>query len=34
MRRSELLPTRNQIEPYKAAFEVVIQEVVVKLSEA
>jgi hypothetical protein len=34
MRRSELLPTKNQLEPYKAAFEVLIQEVIVKLAEA
>lgn len=32
MREKENLPSKNQIEPYKAAFEVLIQEVVVKLS--
>jgi hypothetical protein len=34
MRRNEQLPTKNQLEPYKAAFEVLIQEVIVKLTEA
>lgn len=33
MRRSEHLPTKNQLEPYKAAFEVLIQEAMVKLTE-
>lgn len=31
MQRSEHLPTRNQIEPYKASFEVLIHEILVKL---
>ena len=31
MRRTEQLPTKNQIEPYKASFEVLIQEVIVRL---
>ncbi|CAD0299442.1 hypothetical protein [Xanthomonas hortorum] len=34
MRRSEYLPTKNQLEPYKAAFEVLIQEVIATLVEA
>ena len=34
MRRNEQLPTKNQLEPYKAAFEVLIQEVIVKLTVA
>ncbi len=34
MRRSEQLPTKNQLEPYKAAFEVLIQEVIINLAEA
>lgn len=33
MRRNEQLPTKNQLEPYKAAFEVLIQEVIVQLTE-
>ncbi len=33
MRASEHLPTKNQIEPYKASFEVLMQEVVLRLSE-
>lgn len=32
MRPKEHLPTKNQIEPYKAAFEVLIQEVLVSMS--
>ena len=31
MRGKENLPSKNQIEPYKAAFEVLVQEVVVQL---
>lgn len=31
MREKESLPSKNQIEPYKAAFEVLIQEVVAQL---
>jgi hypothetical protein len=31
MRATEQLPTKNQIEPYKAGFEVLIQEVIVSL---
>lgn len=34
MRHSEHLPTKNQLEPYKAAFEVLIQEVIVSLADA
>jgi hypothetical protein len=34
MRRNEYLPSKNQLEPYKAAFEVLIQEVIIKLTEA
>jgi hypothetical protein len=34
MRRNDQLPSKNQLEPYKAAFELLIQEVIVKLSEA
>lgn len=33
MRQHEHLPTRNQLEPYKAAFEILIQEVISTLSE-
>lgn len=33
MRRREQLPTKNQLEPYKAAFEVLIQEVISSLAE-
>lgn len=33
MREKESLPSKNQIEPYKAAFEVLIQEVVVQLGD-
>jgi len=32
MRRAEHLPTKNQLEPYKAGFEVLMQEVLVSLS--
>jgi hypothetical protein len=32
MRATEHLPTKNQIEPYKASFEVLIQEVLVRLT--
>jgi hypothetical protein len=32
MRQTEHLPTRNQLEPYKASFEVLIQEVLTSLS--
>lgn len=32
MRANEHLPTKNQLEPYKAGFEVLIQEVLVNLS--
>jgi len=32
MRAMEHLPTKNQIEPYKASFEVLIQEVLARLS--
>ncbi|MCK5022341.1 MAG: hypothetical protein KAR54_03780 [Candidatus Pacebacteria bacterium] len=32
IRLKEHLPTKNQLEPYKAGFEVLIQEVIVKLS--
>ena len=32
MRATEQLPTKNQLEPYKAGFEVLIQEVLVRLS--
>ncbi len=32
MREKESLPSKNQIEPYKAAFEVLIQEVIAKLA--
>ena len=32
MREKENLPSKNQIEPYKAAFEVLVQEVVVQLA--
>lgn len=32
MRQTEHLPTKNQLEPYKASFEVLIQEVLVSLS--
>lgn len=32
MRKTEHLPTKNQLEPYKASFEVLIQEVLVSLS--
>lgn len=32
MRHKESLPSKSQIEPYKAAFEVLIQEVIVQLS--
>jgi hypothetical protein len=31
MRQSEPLPTKNQLEPYKASFEVLIQEVLARL---
>jgi hypothetical protein len=34
MRRNEQLPTKHQLEPYKGAFEVLIQEVIVKITEA
>lgn len=33
MRQSEHLPTKNQLEPYKAGFEILIQEVLVSLNE-
>ncbi len=33
MRASEHLPTKNQIEPYKAAFEILMQEVIFRLNE-
>jgi hypothetical protein len=32
MRREEHLPTKNQIEPYKASFEILIQEILVRLN--
>lgn len=32
MRKKESCPSRNQIEPYKASFEVLIQEIISKLS--
>ncbi len=32
MRRKESLPSKSQIEPYKAAFEVLIQEIIVQLT--
>jgi hypothetical protein len=32
MRGTEHLPTKNQLEPYKAGFEVLMQEVLVSLS--
>jgi hypothetical protein len=32
MRQTEHLPTKNQLEPYKASFEVLIQEVLASLS--
>jgi len=32
MRRKENLPTKNQIEPYKTSFEVLIQEVLARLN--
>lgn len=32
IRRRESLPTKHQIEPYKASFEILIQEVLAKLS--
>jgi hypothetical protein len=32
MRKAEHLPTKNQLEPYKATFEVLIDEVLVSLS--
>jgi len=31
IRKKESCPTKNQIEPYKASFEVLIQEIIVKL---
>jgi hypothetical protein len=34
MRQTEHLPTKNQLEPYKASFEVLIQEVLASLSNA
>jgi hypothetical protein len=34
MRRNEQLPTKHQLEPYKGGFEVLIQEVIVKITEA
>ncbi|MFH2057580.1 MAG: hypothetical protein ABIJ59_01610 [Pseudomonadota bacterium] len=34
IRKKEQLPTKNQIEPYKAGFEVLIQEIIMKLSES
>lgn len=33
MRKTELLPTKNQLEPYKASFEVLMQEVLISLSD-
>jgi len=33
IRQKEHLPTKNQIEPYKAGFEVLIQEIIIKLTE-
>lgn len=32
MRQTEHLPTKNQLEPYKASFEILVQEVLVSLS--
>jgi len=32
MRSTEPLPTKNQLEPYKASFEVLIQEILVRLN--
>jgi hypothetical protein len=32
MRQTEYLPTKNQLEPYKTSFEVLIQEVLARLS--
>jgi hypothetical protein len=32
MRQSEHLPTKNQLEPYKASFEVLLQEVLISLN--
>jgi hypothetical protein len=32
MRQTEQLPTKNQLEPYKASFEVLIQELLARLS--
>lgn len=32
IRQKEQLPTKNQIEPYKAGFEVLIQEVIITLN--
>jgi hypothetical protein len=31
IRETELLPTKNQVEPYKASFELLIQEVIVRV---
>ncbi len=33
IRSKEQLPTKHQIEPYKASFEILIQEIIVKLQE-
>jgi hypothetical protein len=33
IRRSEHVPTKNQIEPYKAAFEILIAEIVANLKD-
>jgi hypothetical protein len=33
IRQKEQLPTKNQLEPHKAGFEVLIQEIIVKLTE-